>query len=251
MPYQNLSCASLVNLFYNRVQNNLFWSSAEAHGFINEALRVLQVGSLYFRDRFDVTTVAGQVFYDLTSTPGTLDSNNNPLILMPIRGAFNGAPLDFSPVDSLDNSGISNWQCALTTTKGQPTTPQLWGTIGLGYLFTWPTDAVGNNALLIDAAVRAPQFATDGSQDTQTVNIDSSMVGPLLDYCQHIAQIKRGTAMVQSTMPKLKSFLRLVAQQNSMFAASSLFKATYADQTDRKKRFAGDMSGKATPARYR
>lgn len=232
------------------MQNSYFWSGIEYRSNLNEMFKVFQMGTLFWKSRFISPTITGLVFYDLTSLPGTLDANNNPLILMPLRVAFNGSPLDFCQLSDLDN-GIVKWQSQNTASPGAPKTPQIWGTNGLNYLYLWPADAAGNGALQIDAAVRAPQFATDGTDDAKTVNIESGMVGPMLDYCQHIAQIKRGTQQLQATMPKLKNFMRLIAATNSMFAASAIFKDTYALQAERKARSAADFSGQASPARYR
>jgi len=250
MPYQSITLGQFVTLLQGRMQNSAFWSGVEYRQIINESLSLLQICTLYFKSRFVSQTVAGLVFYDLTSMPGTLDLNGNPLILMPLRVAFNGAPLDFSAISDTD-SAILGWQIQQTTTPGAPTTPQFWGTLGLGYLYLWPADAVGGNSLLIDAAVRAPAYATNGSDDGKYVNIDSGMVTGILDYCQHVCQQKRGTQQLQSTMAKLKAFMRLLGKQNSLFEASAIFKASYALQQDRKNRTASDFSGKPTVARYR
>ena len=237
-------------LLQNRLQNVNFWSGIEYRTNLNECFKILQLGCLLWKARFISYTVAGQVFYDLTSLPGTLDANSNPLILMPLRVAFNQSPLDFTSLGDIDN-GLPSWQVKTTDSPGAPKTPQMWGTNGLNVMFLWPADAAGNGSLQIDAAVRAPWFATDGSDDAKTVNIESGMVGPMLDYCEHIAQIKRGTQRVQATMPKLKSFMGLISKQNSMFAASSIFKSDYAIQQDRRARSAADFSGQPLPARYR
>jgi hypothetical protein len=251
MPsYTNITFGQLVTLLQNRIQNLGFYSGIQYREIINGGFASLQIGSLYWKARFNAQTIAGRVFYDLTTLPGTLDANGNPQILMPLRVAFNRAPLDFCNIADMDN-GLMNWQIQTTATSGAPSAPQLWGTLGLAYLYLWPADAVGGGSLQIDAAVRAPQFATDGSDDAKKVNIESGMIGPLLDYCQHIAQIPRGAEQVAATMAKLKSFMRLIGQTNSMFAASSLYKESYVQQSDRKSRMRGDLTGMVTPSTYR
>ena len=251
MPYTNISFANLKTLLRARLQNSLFYTDIEIAEFLNECFSLLQIGSLYWKSRFQAQSVAGLVFYDLSSLAGTLDDNGNPQILMPLRVAFNQSPLDFCAISDLDNGGISNWQTQTTATAGAPDVPQLWGTVGLNFLYLWPSDAVGGNDIQLDCAVRAPHFATDGSDDALKVNIESGMIPAMLDYCQHIAQIKRGAGQIAATMPKLKSFFRLIAQTNSMFAASSIFKESYALQTERKARTRGDITGVPTPARFR
>jgi hypothetical protein len=252
VPYQNVSLLTLVTLLQNRIQNTAFYGAVEIREIINEAIRLWQIGSLYWKARMVAATTAGLVFYDLTTLNGTLDANNKPRILMPLRVAFNTKPLDFCAINDMD-AGIPLWQIQTTATPGAPTTPQLWGTLGLNYLYIWPADAAGGNALQIDAAVRAPVFLTDGSQDANKIDIDSAAISQLLDYAQHVCNIKRGAAMLRATMPKLRSFMKAVATQNSLFAASSIYKSTYGEQSDRRTRprLLGDLTGSPTPARYR
>ena len=247
-----MSLSTLVTLLLGRIQNSAFYGAVELRENINEAIKIFQIASCYWKARMVATTAAGRVFYDLTTLNGTLDGDGNPRILMPLRVAFNTAPLDFCAINDMD-AGIPHWQIQTTATAGAPSTPQLWGTVGLDYLYIWPTDAVGENALQIDSAVRAPVFATDGSEDANKIDLDSSAISQLLDYAQHVCQIKRGTQMVQVTVPKLRSFMRAVAAQNSLFTASSIFKKSYAEQSDRRTRprLAGDLAGVPTAARFR
>lgn len=252
MPFQQVSLGTLVTLLLGRLQNSAFYGAVELRENINEAIRVWQVGSLYWKARMVAATSAGRVFYDLTTLNGTLDSNNRPRILMPLRVAFNTKPLDFCAINDMD-AGIPKWQIHTTATPGAPSTPQLWGTEGLNYLYIWPADAVGQNALQIDAAVRAPVFLTNGSQDANKIDLDSAAISQLLDYAQHVCNIPRGAAMLRATMPKLRSFMRAIGMQNSLFAASSIFKASYSEQSNRRTRprLLGDLTGRPTPARVR
>jgi len=240
-------------MLLSRLQNSPYWSAVELRENINEAIRIYQLGALRWKQRFIVQTIAGQCFYDTTTLPGTLDANDNPLILMPIRIAFNSEPLFFSTLDDMDSAGIGNWQIQTTAMVGAPDVPQLWGNVGLNLFFIYPADSAGGGSLQIDAATQAPIFATDGSGDGAFLNLDSGEVSTLLDYAQHISQIKRGGGKVQATMPKLKAFMRAVALQNSFFAASALFKKSYSDQHDRttRPRLAGEQSGVPTAPRYR
>ena len=153
MPsYRNIRFADLIVLLKNRLQNISFWTDIEYRTNLNEALSLLQISSLTWRARFAVTTIAGLVFYDLTSLPGTLDADGNPQILMPLRVAFNSNPLSFSSIGDTD-SAIIGWQAQTTTTADAPDEPQFWGTLGLNYLYIWPADAVGNNCFARNTSV--------------------------------------------------------------------------------------------------
>jgi hypothetical protein len=240
-------------MLQSRLQGSPYWDLVELRTNINEAIRLYQLGTLRWKQRFQAQSVLGQVFYDLTTLPGTLNAANQPCILIPLRISFNSNPLFFSTLDDMDNSGIESWQIQSTAEAGAPDVPQLWGLVGLNYAFLYPADSVGGNALQIDAAIQAPLFATDGSGDDAFLNLDSGEVSTLLDYAQHVSQFKRGSGRVQATMPKLKSFMKAISLQNSFFAASAIFKKNYADQKDRstRPRLASDQSGVPATPRYR
>jgi hypothetical protein len=248
---RNVTLAFLLQLLQARLQNSPFYSLIELREYINEAISNYQVATLKWKGRFSALTTAGQVFYDLTSLAGTLDKNGNPQILMPLRVAFNGEPLDFCAIDDMDNGGLPSWQAQTTASPGAPNIPELWGTIGLNMAFIWPADAQGSQSLLIDAAVRAPVFAIDGSQDANTIDLDSGAISQLLDMAQHLSQYKRGTAMVKATLPKLKAFMKVISTENAFLAAQGEFRQAVAEQTDKKKRRVSEMSNVLTPARYR
>ena len=242
--YRNITLTTLLTMLQSRLQNSPYWSLLELRENINEAIRLYQLGTLRWKQRYQVVTSPGQVFYPLDTLSVVPAA---PPILLPLRISFNGAPLFFSTLSNMDNSGYANWQIQTTVTVGAPDVPQLWGLEGLNYMFLWPADSVGSNSLQIDAATMAPLFATDGSGDGAFLNLDSGEVSTLLDYSQHISQFKRGAGRIQATMPKLKAFMKALALQNSFFAASAIFKKAYALQQDREKRTA---AGAATP-RYR
>jgi len=228
-------------MLQSRLQNSPYWSLVGLRENINEAIRLYQLGTLRWKQRYQASSVAGQVFYDLSALTVAPAS---PAMLLPLRISFNGTPLFFSTLCDLDNSGYQSWQIQTTATVGSPDFPQLWGLEGLNYLFLYPADAAGDGSLQIDAATMAPLFPTDGSGDGQFLNLDSGEVSTLLDYAQHVSMIKRGAGRVQATMAKLKAFMKAVALSNSFFAASAIFKKSYSDQKDRTTRpRLADMAG--------
>jgi hypothetical protein len=250
LPYQTVKFGFLKSLLRGRLRNSYFWTDSELTVNLNECFSIFQVGTLNWKERFRLTTEGGRMFYDITAVPD--DAGVPGRILMPLRVTFNDVPLDFATIADMDE-GIPYWQTQATGQSGVASRVQLWGNVGLNFLFIWPSDGQGGNGLGLDCAVRAPQFATDGSQDNNFVNLDSSAIQSLLGEAEFICSFKRGIGEVRRTMPKHVNFMRLLAESNSLFRASNLYAEQYGQQTDRKAnpRLASDFSGKPTPAKYR
>jgi hypothetical protein len=248
--YQSVTLGFLISLLQGRLRNAQFWTLVELRTNLNEAISILQCGTLNWKERFRYTTQAGQMFVDLTAIPD--DHGVTGRILMPLRVTFNGTPLDFATLTDMDE-GVPYWQLQATGQKGVANRVQLWGNVGLSYMFIWPSDGQGGNGLGLDCAVRAPVFPTDGSGDKQFLNLDSSAVQALLGEAEFICAFKRGIGEVQRTMPKHVNFMRMIAETNAFFKASSVYKDQYAEQTDRKSRprLVPDFTGSPTASRYR
>lgn len=227
MPYQNYTLASLTSLVYARLQNNTaFYVQAgggclEIQEAINEALRVFQLGTGYWRSRASVPTVAKRCVYALPAGAIT-----------PLRLCYNTAPLDVASVFDIDNA-YPGWQSQTTLTAKAPNAPTLWGPFGAPNLFfIWPADAAGSNTLQLDYIAVTPVLVNQ----TDYVSIDSSMLQPIVDYCNHVLSFKRGGQVFLATMPMLQSFMRAMADRNSMLRASDAFKGLLGNDTLRTSR---------------
>lgn len=75
----------------------------------------------------------------------------------------------------------------------------------------YPTPATANSTLTLDLVKKATLPTADGSY----LQIPPSLVGPLLDYAQHLASFKMAGNEFQNTIPKLQSFLNEAAKENS------------------------------------
>lgn len=231
MPYTNLNRAQIRGLLRDRLQNVPFFADQELNDRINGGIRLFQLGTNTWKQRFVFTTVARRVFYDLTTQPELLDKNKTPLVLMPLRATFNGQPMNYAGMFDLDNSSMSDWQTE-TMTVTPTDVPGMWGMVGVNYFFIVPADLTGGGSIEIDAAIRAPVL----NGDTDFLNLDSSLVPRLLDYAQFVASWKRGAAIMGSLNPKLNQFWGAVTQANSMLRAQAVFKMFYGDQADRRRR---------------
>ncbi len=229
MAYQNITLASLTTLSKSRVQNQGFWTQQEYTDSINWAIYFWQIGTGYWKNRVEVTTVAKRCIYDLTAIN---DQSGKPLLnscLMPIRVSFNGSPMEPTSWTDLDSMGRS-WQTDTTTTPGVPTAPLLWAPMGINLLAIWPSDNAGNQGLQLDVLARAPVLTNGGD----FINLDSSEVSAFLDGVQNFITIKRGGAALQQTMPQFKNFLKAMGLRNSHLQAVAAFRSLMGDDFSRR-----------------
>lgn len=236
MGYQNYTLAALQALVYTRLQSNIvFFSNVEITDTLNEAIRIFQLGTGYWRGRVQIATVAKRCVYSIPSGA-----------LVVTRLSFNGVPLDPASVWDIDNC-YPGWQTQTTITASAPSQPSLWGPFGgINYFFLWPADAVGNNGLQADCILKAPVLVNQNDY----INIDSSEIRGILDYCQHILSFKRGGQVFLATMPMLENFQRAMLQRNSMLKASDPFKRLLgsADIRTKRPRSVSDAGGKGALA---
>jgi hypothetical protein len=226
MPYQVITLASLRTLVFNRIQNPYFFGTQEKDDVVNETIRIYQLATGRWTDRYVISTVANRCIYQtssitVTATAGTLPPTGIPQVLMPIRIAFNSDPLEPTSLSDMDN-GFPGWQVQTTATGGSVSTvPLLWGPLGLNKFFIWPADAAGKNGLQIDAVKRAPVLRNDSDY----VNLDTSEIPAFIGYSQHVLMFKRGGQNFAITQAGYNEFLRMLAQRNEMLKAESIYRA--------------------------
>jgi len=95
MAITHTTLATLRSDLAGRLQNTGFWSAAEETSAINEALRLWQLFTGYWRATKSIT-LSQNVYYYRT------DINPNPL-LKPLRVTLSSTPLDLDSAWSMDN----------------------------------------------------------------------------------------------------------------------------------------------------
>ena len=237
MPYSQVTLSDIISLIRNRMQNSWFWSDQELQDAINEAIRIFQLATGFWSDRYTLTTVARRVIYN---TSLIQDANGVPQILMPVRILHNSIPLSPTSVSDMDN-GFPGWQLQTTNTSGLSTVPLLWGPMGLNKFFIWPADYAGSTGLQIDAMKRAPVLTSDSDY----IDIDSTMVPPILDLIQHTLSFKRSGPAFRSTVTLLQSFFKNAAMRNDHLKVVEPFRSYMGEDSSRRMRprRAKDISG--------
>ena len=218
--YQNITLAQLQTLLSARFDSQVFWTAEEQTFVLNEGLSLMQIATGRWRNRYNVTTVAGRCFYSIPVLP-QLQVGGICQVVQAIRVCFNGSPpLDWSSFTDID-ALVPGWQAQTTATAGCPPVPAMAGPAGVNYLWIWPADAAGNNDLQIDFILNAPKLVNPGDY----VNLDSTEIVGLLDFGQHLLSEKRGGVFFQRTFPLYVGFLKMLADRNSYLVNISAFRS--------------------------
>jgi hypothetical protein len=216
--YQQITLAQFRALLRERLGATLapFYRDVELNGIVQEALRVFNSLTGFWRTRQVLTTAVDQHWYVIQGS-----------ITSAMRVMYNGRPITFAPLNDLD-SGQQYWESETTVTGGTaPAAPELWTIGGLNLIGIWPADHVAGNALLVDGIAATPVLTGDG----QYVDIGKEELNCLLDYCEHIALFKEGGAEFSATLPSddntqalFGSFLKGAASRNGMLARSEAYR---------------------------
>lgn len=207
MAYTQVTLSELRTQLRNKWDNSPFWTTDEADYAINEALHTYNLYTGVWRQRVNVTTVAGQVLYTVPAQTWAI-----------VRVEYNGKSIAMTNVADLDN-GRPTWQSETTGDAGVPTTVQLWAPVGVQRFVIWPADATGNNSLLCDCLRDTPTLRND----FQTVDLDDSELDALLGEALYIASFKDPSSAPR-TQGWHQEFLRTVMAHNGRLNASDLFR---------------------------
>lgn len=205
MPYAQITRAQFRALIRNQLGSgglsSAFWRDAELNFILQEALRLFNLLTGYWKTRATLPTTAATVWYN---TPGIITSN--------MRVSFNGFPMSPSSVYDLD-FGRSGWESEKTSDGGDvPTRPQLFVIGALNKVGIWPADAIGANGLVLDGIAVTPLLTSD----TSILDIGQEDMNGLLDLCQHIAAFKEGGKEFTASMECWKSFLKNAGERNAI-----------------------------------
>jgi hypothetical protein len=219
LGYQQLTRAQFRAQLLDRLggAGQTFWRTDELNGIIQEALRVWNSLTGFWRTRQLITTVADQTWYVVA---GSITSS--------LRVMFNDHPLLPSALYDLDTSQ-QYWESETTATRNVPDEPAVYGIGALNLISIWPADHAGGNRLVVDGIAQTPILTSDSSY----VDIGEEELSLLLDYCEHIALFKEGGAEFMNTIPgkdqateasPFGRFLAGAAARNAMLARSEWYR---------------------------
>ncbi len=220
MAYQAIDLATLRLRLQTSYESVPFWTATEADRAINEALWFWNLLTGRWHQTIVLPTTANTVDYALPST-----------LLYRTRVLFNNRPLSPSSREELNNGRI-HWRTETTASGGDvPTRPTLWAPISLGWIYVWPADAVGHNALTVEGVAATPVLTLD----TDKVDLAEADLSVLLGYALHAISLKKGGPWFAATLPKFKAFLAAAAEENSLITTSQVYRKVMGlDRRDQK-----------------
>ncbi len=215
--YQQFTLAQLLTLFYEQVGGNqTFWRPDEATRILQEAFRIFNALTGFWRDRIDTGfTVAGQVYYP---TP--------PQLSYVLRVEVNEVPMASTSLYDLDY-GQPTWESEVCTGTN---IPQAFAPVGFNWFALWPASLAGGESLIVEGVTPAPDITAVGN-----VNMGQDELETILDYAQHVAQFKEGGQEFEASQIQLKEFLKECGSRNAVLMKSSPFRK-WCGLTDQKKR---------------
>ena len=209
MSYTAFTWSAVRQRLKERFESKAFWSDDEALVAFNEAMRVFNLCTGYWRTRTTLTTVANQYDYVLPAS-----------MVYRTRMTFNGVAMSPSNREDLNN-GRYQWRSDTTITgRPVPNRPLLWAPIDLYLFYIWPADAVGGNTLTIDGVSATPVLVEEGD----TVDLGEELLTTLLGYALHALTFKKGGPAFAATMPLFQTFLKEAAEQNDQIKTSVVFR---------------------------
>ena len=230
MAYQRITLAQLLVRLKARYESVPYFTDTEATILLNEALQCWGMLTGRWKRRVTVQTTAATYEVALPAT-----------MVYRMRLAFNGYPLSPTSLADLDN-GQPRWRSQTTTSGGQvPTRPTLWAPVSLTLIYIWPSDAAGNNSLVIDGVSDTPVLTDPGD----FVDLAEADVNLLLGYALHAASLKKGGPWFAATQAYFTAFLLAAGAENSLITTSQAYRRAAGLEKDPLKRLKGAPSSVA------
>lgn len=226
MTYQQVTLAQMQTSLLERVETVPFWTSAEATSAINEALRIWNMLTGYWKATATIPTVAGVGNNWYAVSPG---------ILYQTHAEWGKLPLELSSIGDLDY-GQPGWEADVaggTRPDGTtlPPRPLVFAPAGLNLFAIWPNDATANQ-LALDSIVQTPVLVNSGDY----VDIGDEELHAILGYALHYLAFKEGGARFTATQVFYKQFISAAADQNAKLNASVFFRNAMGTDVNRNQR---------------
>ena len=202
MPYQAYDLDDLKLKMEDRWDSTPFWDDKEAQNAINEALKVWNSMTGFWKTRDLVTVVAGTTLYEL---PGS--------IVFGFRVEYQSRQL--TPTSTFEMDGAyPGWEVHTGSA------PQKWMPIDLSTIQIYPIPTIGGGSLTVDGIAATPQLI----YDVDHIQMGSDGLNAIVGYALHAVALKEGGARFDATMKYFQEFLAAAAVLNDQLTKSEMFR---------------------------
>lgn len=225
MPYTQLTVATLQARLAARWEGTPFWTPTDALDALNEACRVWNALTGYWRRRIVVEGPPGDPFLPV---PGTLTH----AAALTWQGIPITGPVGLATLGKL----APRWRSDTTAQASDP--PQVWARVGLGLIVVWPAPIAGGS-FEVDGIRQTPTL----SAPTDTLDMEEALLELLLGEALHVASFTAGGALLQRTYPLHQAFRR-----GAVALAAELAQARWAQVDRYRERQAEAAEAEAVPS---
>lgn len=209
MPYQQVTLAQFLNNAKETVERVPFWTDPEIVAIINEVLRWWNLLTGEWRRVDTLTSVAGEHFYDLTST-----------LTWAARVTFRDRPLSLDSFVSLDY-GRTNWQSETGGAGGSvPALPTLWAPIGIKTIALWPAPPLNGEFFTVDGVAETPVLVNPGD----FVDLGQDEFNLFFGEVLYLMAFKEAGPRFAASLPYHKAFIQAAMDKNQRLKASAFFR---------------------------
>lgn len=210
MPYQNVTLAQLRQAVKDSVESVPFWTNSEIDSAINETLRWWNLFTGQWRRVDNLLSVAGEPFYDLTST-----------LTWAARVTFRDTPLSLDSFVSLDYGRV-NWQSETggSGAAGVPALPSLWAPIGLRTIALWPAPPANGELFTVDGVAETPFLVNNGD----FVDLGEDELNNFHGECLYRLSFKEAGPRFAACASYHKAFIQAAMDKNQRLKASAFFR---------------------------
>ena len=226
MAYSTTTRATLRTRIRETLLNN-FWTDTELNLYINEALRVWNTLTGYFRTSASYTIPAATS----THSTSTATGSDGWIILRLETTSIHLNPINLAEISSISPGWWSN-------TAG---TPSSWIPLGLNRFATDPQPSSGLSHT-IDYVRTAPLPTSDSS----FIQIGEEDMLAIIDYVIFISKLKEGGDELAGAQSSLQNFLKQAAKYNSRLLQISSFRTLLGLPMGGQRNLRPDMLDKAS-----
>lgn len=218
MAYNTYSLTTLTDRLTDKWAGSIFWTEAEVPLLLNEALRVWNSLTGFWKRRVTIETQANAFEYPLPD-----------IMTFGMRVEYNGRTLSKATMQSMDAARPSWTNETTAMGGGVPTTVRHWIPMAIDLIAIWPADATGDAFLTVDGVSATPILFND----VDTIDIGDEHLNVILGYALHIAALKEGGERFAATMPYYTAFLKAAAEENTQLKQSQQFRQAIGLNTDK------------------